>query len=310
MSGIADPINRLEDHPLLKGCLRAFNLSVSPAVLSRLVEQFYAVFPPDDPCRYGSLLTGALLSKGDYSCPWYGYTDRFQFGSSTKKESWRDVLTRPRDKHSRQRLREALALLLDDVAGRSGSIEDKLQLIIDDWTAVVEQKKQLEFDWRYYLVKYPAMRSGTSGIYVSHPGTPMGFDLLMLDKIKLSSYYDDAYITAAVENSGIARDEVAYWFYGGDEHRDQTQRWLRTTSEVNILRADPVGWVVEMLDDPPPPDFVRDVVRQFAGRKQRNAPQWRFEVPQSQNRQGNMVDSEDRIDLGGRLLQALWQFYV
>lgn len=44
------------------------------------------------------------------------------------------------------------------------------------------------FNWRYYLVKCEAMRSGRSGLYVSS-SVKMGFDLCMMRKWQLNSYY-------------------------------------------------------------------------------------------------------------------------
>lgn len=293
---LAIDLDRLEDHPLLKGCLFAFDLQVLPADIKRRVDTFYELFPPADLLRYGKLLTGALLTKSNYSRP---LGDRFQFGSATQHGRWRDALTGPRD--AAPTIRMPLAALLDDVAARTGDISNRLTGIVEEW-----KKKQKRFDWRYYIVKYECMRSGASGIYRPGDGS-MGFDLCMLDKDRLSSYYDDAYISAIVAVSKIDTENVDYWFYGR-EHLQQHTRWLRLKGKGNILRSDPAGWVINPPDDPAhQPAFIK--VRRTHGMKKRNG-EWILEVPQGQTTGGLAYDTDDRIDLGSRLLADLLPLYL
>ena len=294
-AALAADLERLEDHPLLKGCLFAFDLQANPGDIQRRVDTFYELFPPSDMLRYGELLTGALLTKGDYSRP---LGDRFQFGSATQDRRWRDVLTGPRDDPTT--IRVPLADLLDDVAVRTGDIRARLTGIVDEWL-----KKQKRFDWRYYLVNYGCMRCGESGRYYSHSGS-MGFDLCMLNKDVLRSYYDDPYIVAIVEQSGIAKEEITYWF-GYSDHLQQSARWLRTKGDVNILRTDPAGWMVNPPDDPAhQAAFIK--VRRTHGMKKRNG-EWILEVPQIQSKQGLDCDTTNRIELGSNLLLDLLPLY-
>ena len=293
---LAENLERLEDHPLLKGCLFAFDLQVTPADIQSRVDTFYELFPPEDLLCFAKILSGALLTKGDYSRP-VG-NNKFQLGSVEQDSRWRDVLTGVRVDLST--IRTPLAALLDDVATHTGDISARLVNIVDDWL-----KKQKRFDWRYYLVKYESMRSGASGLYYSDSGS-MGFDLCMLSKDVLRSYYNDPYITAIVGQSGINTEEVIDWF-GFAEHLQQDARWLRSQGKANILRPDPVGWLVNPPDDPAQQAaFVK--VRRNHGMKKLNG-EWILEVPQIKTSAGLYYDTENRIDLGSSLLVDLLPLY-
>ncbi|MGB4673667.1 MAG: DUF262 domain-containing protein [Azovibrio sp.] len=296
-AALAADIERLEDHPLLRGCLFAFDLQANPADIRRRVDTFYELFPPGGLLRYGELLTGALLTKGDYSRP-VG-NNKFQFGSATQDPRWRDVLTGPRV--DPLTIRTPLAALLDDVAAGTGDIPARLQDIVDNW-----RTKQKQFDWRYYLVNYKCMRSGESGLYYSYSGS-MGFDLCMLHTDVLRSYYDDPYIVAIIEQSGIPKEKVIYWF-GYSAHLQQDARWLQAKGGANILRHDPAGWVVNPPNDPAQHAAFIQVCSPY-GMKQRNG-EWILEVPPRLAAGGLDYDTADRIDLGRKLLVDLLPLYL
>lgn len=67
-------------------------------------------------------------------------------------------------------------------------------------------------DWRYYLVKYEAMRVGDSGRYAfSHSG----YQACMLDKWQFNSNYHDPYLSAFVRQSGVVQGHFQnLGFYG------------------------------------------------------------------------------------------------
>lgn len=289
---LASELERLEDHPLLRGCLFAFDLQLFPADIRCQVDTFYELFPPGNLLCFGKLLTRALLTKGDYSRP-IG-NRKFQFGSADQHSRWRDVLTGARNDPST--IRAPLAALLVDVTSRTGDISGRLQNIVDDWL-----KKQRRFDWRYYFIKYDSMRGGNSGLYYSHTES-MGFDLCMLKKDVLRSYYDDPYITAIVEESGINKEDVTYWF-GYREHLEQDARWLRKGKD-HILRVDSVGWLVSSPSDPAQQTAFAKVRR--AHNLTRRNGEWFLDVPQGKTKKGDAVD---RIDLGYKLMVALLPLY-
>jgi len=295
-SSLAVILDRLEDHPLLKGCLFAFDLQANSTDMQRRADTFYELFPTGNLSLFGKFLTGALLTKGDYSRP---LIDRFQFGSASQERRWRDVLNGSRA--DPLPIRSSLGALLDDVATRAGEIGNRLQEIVDDWL-----KKQKRFDWRYYIVKYECMRSGASGLYYSNTGS-MGFDLCMLEGDRVSSYYKDPYITASVVQSGINTGEVSYWF-GYSGHLQQEARWLRSKSEENILRADPAGWVVNPPADPVQQAAFAKVRREHGMKKLKG--EWFLEVPQVQIKGGHYFDTANRIELGSSLLVDLLPLYL
>ena len=292
---LAEGLERLEDHPLLKGCLFPFDLQANPADIQRRADIFFELFPPGELLRYGKLLTGALLTKGDYCRP---FSDRFQFGSSTKHDCWRDVLTGPRENPSP--IRELMGALIDDVAAREGDIGSRLENIVDDWL-----KKQKRFDWRYYFVQYECMRSGVGGRYYSASGG-MGFDLCMLWNERLSSFCDP-FIFGIVDESNINKDDVTYWFGSSDQYLQQA-RWLQTKGEAKILRADPAGWVVNPPADPVQQAAFAKVRREHCMKKLKG--EWFLEVPQVQIKGGHYFDTANRIELGSSLLADLLPLYL
>ena len=85
--GIQDAVHQLEDDPLVRGRIMAFDLD--PAQLSSRANAFAAVSGPS--CAICSALR--LLTKGDYSrdVGWGG--QKRQLGNSKKDDSWTDLLT-------------------------------------------------------------------------------------------------------------------------------------------------------------------------------------------------------------------------
>ena len=85
--GIQDAVHQLEDDPLVRGRIMAFDLDA--AKLSARADAFAAVSGPE----LRDLLGAALLTKGDYSrdVGWDG--QKRQLGSSKKNDSWTDMLT-------------------------------------------------------------------------------------------------------------------------------------------------------------------------------------------------------------------------
>ena len=298
-------IDRLEDHPLLKGCLRAFDVeNLAAPNFSHQVATFYVVFPPDELCLHGSLLTGALLSKGDYSRSWYGKVDRFQFGSNEKEFAWVYILTGPPETEARKRLVKALAALLDDVARRKGPTEDRLQQIIAHWLTVQERRSPPRFNWRYYLVKHPSMREAAPyGVYVA-PQDEMGIDLMSMQTEKRLASCFDPFVYAVVSESE-QQDRVNLWV-DGSQNWDIKTRWLRTRKGKNILRPDPAGWLVEGPDTPSK-EFLGKLIR-FSPRKQRGKNEWLISADPIRRGQTS-PDQKDRVSLGIRLFKSILPFY-
>jgi hypothetical protein len=194
-------LQRLEDHSLLRGCLAAISLEAK--TFAARAKAFEEIFTDRD--LRGSL-TGALLACGTYAPNLRGYADRFQFGTGSKQNDdvWRRILCSS-DLDALDRLRGALSALLDTYNAAAGTPIERLVAISSAWLAKLEAAH--EFDWRYYLVKYPAMREGLSGIYVGLNGS-FGYSLCMLNGVRLSGDYRDPYLLAILRRADVPETDV------------------------------------------------------------------------------------------------------
>ena len=140
----------------MRGTLAAFDLD---AATSRArAAAFEAAFAPE----HWPALTGALLAIGEYQRD-YPDSDYHLFGSPTTESVWRAVLVDRGDRASLARTRAVLASFLDTLAASPDPVGVQLEAIVDKFVA--DREAGAELDWRYYLVRYPCMREGNSGIY-------------------------------------------------------------------------------------------------------------------------------------------------
>ena len=135
-------LQKLEDHPLLEGCVRVIgwdNLDYT--------ERFYSLFQ----CDRG-LVNRALLTLGDYSIKvnW-----RYQIGSAKIETSWKAIFHSNKDS-----IKDTQAILLQLLAKAEIFTDDVLRGIIDEYLA-----EATHYDWKYYLVKYDSMRPEKYGMY-------------------------------------------------------------------------------------------------------------------------------------------------
>ncbi len=187
---LQDVLNRLEDHELLRGCLAVFDIDVDADTFIRRAGLFHEVFPADSTPLFVTI-GAALLASGDYSQKPRG-KDRFQFGSGSPNRArvWLELFTGK----DIPKTRVALMKMLDSFGCAVGdSVEERLRAVADTYLA--QQEKTQNLDWRYYLVKYPEMRDGPSGLYVSSQFT-MGFDLCMMKETQFNGAYWDPYLRA------------------------------------------------------------------------------------------------------------------
>lgn len=285
---LADTLFALEDHPLLRGCLTAFDLD--PAHFTERADTFQEIF------RDGSLrllLTGALLACGNYIQLKGAST--YQLGSSLKERDdvWRWLLgwSPP----SRDRIRTALMALLDGVIARQGTMPERLEALCDAWCTDCEATNN--FNWRYYLVKYPAMREGASGLYVGRDGN-LGNALCMLNKKYLNGYYRDPYLHAMrreVERTGNIAAHIEDSWFRGYEH---VPRCMRLPRSGTALRS--AGPSLE-LTPPTQPAHAAAYTTVCAAHGVHNNT---LPIPQKQH-DGQSVDAVDRVQLGAKLLRAL-----
>jgi len=290
-------LHRLEDHDLLRGCVAAFDLEVSPPIFARRAELFHEVFSEEGKVPTSNV-SAALLACGDYSRKIRN--ERWQFGSPEQSRAsvWRELLTTPASREFPQ-TRSVLLQMLDSLAATPGaSIQARLQTIVDRYLA--KQEEDHQFDWRYYLVKYSAMREGGSGIYVSSSGA-MGFDLCMMYQKHLNSYYRDPYLFAVIALSGAkeGKDVAKLWHYGVDDCRPE-RRWIELVpTGEKIMSCRGQGFQLQALSKAAEPASFMAILQ-----KHNVAADLMLRVKQKEIN-GVKYDQVDRILVGANLLRDL-----
>lgn len=273
---VAD-VFRLEDEPILRGSLVSFALE-SGAFPSR-VSSFQSMM------RNASnwhRLTGALLACGDYSRT---KGSRFiRFGSCAEMRWWRELFTGG-TRESLITTAGPLAKLLDLVSESSGSLSDTLDDISAQWLA-----RQHQFDWRFYLVKYPIMRSGASGIYTGHNGE-MGYELCMLDRTQMNSRYRDPFLSAIAQKSGALAELNELVFTGYETEK----RWLQLRTSGTRIRCAHEGFVVAAPPDVNAQDILNSVLSRWD-----IGDDLTLRIDQT-----NGKDVEDRVAVGAKFLSDL-----
>lgn len=292
--GLQETLHALEDHALLRGSLAAFDLDADANTFVRRARLFHEVFP-DGAAIPAPQIRAALLACGPYQQR--AQNGRFLFGSPkpTQLEAWRNLLTGT----STGGIKAALQALLDRYGENPGELpEARLQSIADAY--LEEQERARHLDWRYYLVKYPAMRSGESGIYASSTEA-MGFDLCMLNASQLNSYYRDPYLRAVIVASGVqeGKDVAECRFYGWDDYHAKN-RWIKLQdSHEKLISCRENGFQLCAPQNPAALAVFNEVCR-----RHKVGPDLMLAVSRSDDN-GRVADGEDRVLKGARLLRDL-----
>ena len=153
------------------------------------------------------------------------------------------------------------------------------------------------YDWRYYLVRYPTMREGNSGIYYG-ADERLGYELTMLRKTVQRSWYRDAYLYAMWCESGRPGDVEDPWFYG----YSTTPRWMKLARSGTGLRSVPTGIAVQTPAFPEATEVLKRVCA--AAGMAPHDDGWLLPIPQA-DRGGELIDSKDRVRMGASLLEKL-----
>ena len=286
-SGLENALRELEDHPLLRGCLVAFDLDAG--TFEQRARSFRELFANDD---HLPLITGALLAAGDYSICIRSRI--FLLGSSRNSAPWRDLLIS--SARSEMALtRDALGRLLDHIGARGNvTIPDALKSFMDSW--LLDREAARQFDWRYYFVRYDAMREGASGRYVGSDGR-LGYSVCMLNKLQMNSYYRDPYLYAIRRASDVGTNIEDSVFTGYETE----PRWMPLKTSSIALRAVSDGFRLrapESVDAAQVSELIIAKGGTFAdGQGSLSVRQAKLD--------GQMVDTEDRIQIGAALLRDL-----
>lgn len=283
-------LQRLEDHPLLRGSLQAFELDAD--LFSKRAEAFERIMADG---ALWSEFTGALLAVGNYAR--VRNNRDLQFGSPTLEGPWRLLLTGT-FRSTLENVSKALGAVLDRISASEVGLAEELRSIQQSFLHARQVEEYC--DWRYYFVRYAAMREGDSGIYAS-PGGRMGYSICMLNKTQMNGHYRDPYLLAVVRE---AHAEVSVdggtrggpWFRGGYV---TDPRWVYLLRSGTGLRCVPDGFALS----PPTREDHRDAFERICiehGIDSRH----RLVVPQSV-RGGEAVDTNDRVQVGVPLLRDL-----
>lgn len=195
--GLATVLFQLEEHDLLRGTIRVFEFDA--ATFERRARAFLSAF--GNPALQ-VLLTGAMLAAGEYGT----YSDgRFlQLASSKNISSWRIYFFSGANRSHTDKVRTTLGKVLDVIADRSDA-SAALAEFVGLWLEA--QLVQPALDWRWYFVRYPQMRAGDSGRY-AFAGGQAGYDMCMLKKNIMSSYYWDPYLSAVCSECEVPLGRV------------------------------------------------------------------------------------------------------
>jgi hypothetical protein len=291
---------RLEDHPLLRGTLTVFELDARH--FASRAAAFEVAFA--DPANYLAL-TGALLATGNYQRP-RPKTQSWQFGTAepANQDVWRYLFTSATSEDLAP-TRQVLGEFLDGLAASATDLRSHLDGVVAAWLA--DREKRSHFDWRYYLVRYPAMRGGRSvekvdegktGVYWG-VGSELGYSLCMMRTTTFGGMYRDPMLLQIWLDSGVNDAALKPWFTGWPT----TPRWLRLGGSGIGIRSVGEGFEIEgPLDKDLEPQFqsvsaAHGVVPLEDGRLMLRVPQ----VDEG----GDLVDCVNRVDLGARFISDL-----
>ena len=294
-SDLKAAVFRLEDHEFLHGSLGAFELD--PVAFESRASEFDRLMSQPD---LWSDLLGALLAVGEYQRQRTNARP-FLFGTNSKRHdnAWRELLTGA-SRDSLHSTRQVLGAFLDRVAAAPTELSETLTAITNDY--LVRCQEEHRFDWRYYMVKYPAMRENGSSTYYAEQAegsehTAMGYSLCMLRAggRALNGYYRDPYLLAIsreLEDGGVVEDK---WFTG---YETEPRRLPLTRSGASI-RCVFTGFEIS----PPPAGIYSE---EFAAASTALGVGADNLLPVSQVEiDGLKVDAVDRIQLGSNLVRHL-----
>lgn len=282
-------LHRLEDHPLLRGRIFAFDLE--PDRLASRVEAFERITPKE---LWPQLTAVLLANETNYGLP-LGQRG-YQFGSSEQESRWRDVFTR-RGREKSAALRLALNRVLDAVAGGAASTSETLLSIITEF--LTQCREAQRFDWRYYLAAYDEMREGRTGIYFGEHLRANGtwnYSMCMLrtDSLTGSAYYRDPFLLAVWNQSGVGDAVRDPWFRGYETE----PRWLRLTKSEGGIRCINEGFELSAPLDERAAALWQQVC-------ERHGAVESFLRVEQNSHTGEAIDSEDRVRKCSALLQDL-----
>ena len=290
---VAPALDALEDHDLLRGSLSAFELDAV-----RFAARGAAFRELTDTTGEWNQVAGALLTVGEYqrargrdpSNP-----RSFQFAATDDQypDVWRSLLTGATRRDLAQ-TSQVLADFLDMIADSDRPLAATMEQMRAEW--LTDREAAREFDWRYYMVKYPSMREGGSGIYFTEGGT-LGYSLCNLrgGKEQMNSLYRDPYLLTIWRELGEPVGVQDPWFMG----YEWEPRWMTLSASGLSVRCVAGGFEIADPDDETAASAFREALDAVGLGEDRVFKVQQVDVA------GAPVDSEDRIEAGVRLIRSL-----
>lgn len=282
---------RLEDHPLLRGTLSAFEFDAE--TFPQRAEAFERAF--SDPNHWAALTAG-LLATGDYQRR-RPRSSGWQFGTAAPNRDaiWRYLLTSaPRAELSQTRT--VLARFLDGLAAYDGTVPEYVQSVVEPWLRAREEARH--YDWRYLLARYPSMREGDTGIYFGTDGE-LGYSMIMLRRFQLNSYYRDPVLLEIWRACGAEGRAEDPWFTG----YETAPRWLRLVCSGAGVRSVSEGFELQRPENPEMAEIFDAICERHDCSQTTDGH--RLLVLAQQENDGDSIDMVDRVAVGAALLQEL-----
>ncbi|HQQ69416.1 MAG TPA: DUF262 domain-containing protein [Alicycliphilus sp.] len=281
---LQEALHRLEDHELLRGGLTVFDLNPEQdagTCKSRATQL------PDLFAQPYSQVAGALLAlkhEGRSAKRNGGYRLAY-LGAPKKSEPWENLFRARRGEKPHPSSASLMALL--DEKAKPGAVIEKFA-----------SDPATPKDWRYYMVKYPAMRTGESGSHVIGPGAGYAMCMLRGDFCDNRSYHYDSYLFALAEAASIPKDRIGNdnkWplCFSGDGTGKRQLELRNSGLKVQCVGA---GWQFSSLPEDAQQRLAFDDVVKHRPLDKNHL----YAVPQA-----NGIDTKDRIALGAQLLREL-----
>ena len=199
-----DELFQLEDNALLKGTVSIIGLD-NPDNFSR----FSLLFEHCDK----DLISRALLCIGDYSqnLGW-----RTQLGVKSRDTVWSDLFhpTKQRNENGRfANTSRILNQLLSSIPKKCTNYKETLENYVSDYMA------NAKFDWRYYFIKYEAMRYDSYGMYWWNDKTEKPYEVLIMHTEKALNGRNWNVFAYALFKMHSEQFELENYAYQGDKLR-------------------------------------------------------------------------------------------
>jgi hypothetical protein len=311
---LAEVLDALEDHNLLRGRLRAIRLDRE--TLRDRAASFQRLFDPKAQ-RYDAIAAALLTAAEAANYTDRGYATRQFVPAKEHAVRWRDVINWTR----RNAHEAAIEPALEVVLAADAAVNEDLDSLVARFLA---QREEAEwFDWRYYFVRYSPMRAATEGCYGpvrTDKGPLMGYCVRRHNKYAFAYGDADPYLDALSKGLDTATSGHVQIEQTGQPDAGQRLRLVR--SGIFIASAEP-GWHVHLPEDKATATAAKPVFDEFGlqgsecggGEDHAADDDLLLRIQQDDSvpegiappgpREVRIIDREDRIKLGQAFVVAL-----